>query len=325
MSQTTSSSRRAPHERAQVAAFGREETGVQTAVGGEARTGAVGAERLGDRGDDADLPRAVAVAPPLGDLARVLRLHRLDRHLGVDAPHDLARRDDVVEAPAVRVADVHVLDEPQDVPGAAEVPSHRQDALFVESATDDHVDLHRPQPRRGRRVDAREDPLDGEVDVVHAAEDLVVERVEAHGHALQAGGGERLRLTGEKRAVRGEGEVDSRELRELGDEHVEAASHERFATGEAHLLDAEPGEDPRQPRELLERQQLVLRHELIAAAEDLLRHAVDAAEVATIGDRDPQIPERPAERVVQGHLKSMRPAMAPSGLLGRSGPMAAPR
>src|SRR5205823_1926534 len=57
------------HETAQVAARGGEEAGVQAAVSGEPGPGAVGAERLGDRGDDADLPGSVGVPPALGDLA----------------------------------------------------------------------------------------------------------------------------------------------------------------------------------------------------------------------------------------------------------------
>ena len=74
------------HETAQVAARGGEEAGVQAAVSGEPGPGAVGAERLGDRGDDADLPGAVGVTPALGDLAPVARPDRNEGQLGVDGP-----------------------------------------------------------------------------------------------------------------------------------------------------------------------------------------------------------------------------------------------
>ena len=50
-----------------------EEAGVEPPVGGEAGAGAVAAERLGDRGDDADLAGAVLVAPALRHLAPVVR------------------------------------------------------------------------------------------------------------------------------------------------------------------------------------------------------------------------------------------------------------
>ncbi len=56
-------------------------------------------------------------------------------------------------------------------------------------------------------------------------------------------------------------------------------------------------EDARDARDLLERQQLGVRQERVVAAEDVLRHAVDAAEVAAVGDRDPQVVQRPAARV----------------------------
>ena len=51
--------------------------------------------------------------------------------------------------------------------------------------------------------------------------------------------------------------------------------------------------------DLLEAQHLVLWQELVIAPEDLPGHAVGAPEVAAIGHRDPQIAQRPAERV--GH------------------------
>src|SRR5262249_59064616 len=67
----------------QVRAAGREQTRVQVAVGRQPRAGAVAAERLGDRGDDADLARAVAVAVAARDLAAIARLERLLRELGL--------------------------------------------------------------------------------------------------------------------------------------------------------------------------------------------------------------------------------------------------
>ena len=48
---------------------GREQARVEPALGGDARSRAGAAERLRDRGDDADLARAVAVAPAVRDLA----------------------------------------------------------------------------------------------------------------------------------------------------------------------------------------------------------------------------------------------------------------
>src|SRR5690606_2795893 len=63
---------------AQVVAMGGEQAGEELAFGGQAGTRTVGAEGAGDGGDHADLATAVAVAPALGDLARIVRIDRLD-------------------------------------------------------------------------------------------------------------------------------------------------------------------------------------------------------------------------------------------------------
>ena len=107
---------------------------------------------------------------------------------------------------------------------------------------------------------------------------------------------ERLGLGGQQRAVRGQGQVGA-ERREQLDQPLEVAAHERLAAGDAELLDAERHERLRDPRDLLEAEQLLAVEEAVGAAEDLLRHAVDAAEVAAVGDRDPQVVQRPSQRV----------------------------
>ena len=64
-----------------------------------------------------------------------------------------------------------------------------------------------------------------------------------------------------------------------------------------------------EPLDLLEAEQLTALEKAVVAAEHLLRHAVDAAEVATVGHADPQVVERPAKGVerIGPHVKSMRP------------------
>src|SRR6185436_15842186 len=87
----------------------------------------------------------------------------------------------------------------------------------------------------------------------------------------------------------------------LRHEALEVAAQQRLAAREPHLLDAVPHEDPCEPRQLLERQQILAMQERELRTEDLLRHAVRASEVAAIGDGDPQVANRPAERVEHGH------------------------
>src|SRR5512145_1789621 len=69
----------AAHEALQVVARLREEAGVERALGGKTHARAGGAERLRDRGDDADLARAVDVAPALGDFTDVVGVNGLQR------------------------------------------------------------------------------------------------------------------------------------------------------------------------------------------------------------------------------------------------------
>ncbi len=87
--------------------------------------------------------------------------------------------------------------------------------------------------------------------------------------------------------------------RQVGDQRRQVPADERLAAGDPELVDAEPDEDRRQPRDLLERQHLLARQEREVAAEDLGRHAVRAPEVASIRDRDPQVPQRATESVRQ--------------------------
>ena len=84
---------------------------------------------------------------------------------------------------------------------------------------------------------------------------------------------------------------------DASDEAVEFAPQQRLAAGEADLLDAVRDEDPSETLDLLEREQRGGGQELEVASEDALRHAVRAAEVAAVGDGDPQVRQRTAEGV----------------------------
>ena len=83
----------------------------------------------------------------------------------------------------------------------------------------------------------------------------------------------------------------------------QVAAQQRLAAGQAQLAHAERAEDARQPGDLLEGEQLGPRQEREVAAVDLARHAVRAAEIAPVGDRDAQVVDRPAQRVDDGHVQ----------------------
>ena len=166
----------------------------------------------------------------------------------------------------------------------------------VDAALDDGVHLD-AEAGRGGGGDAVEHAADREADVVHGAERLVVERVEADGDALEAGRDERLGLLRQQRAVRRQRDVEAAERRQALDQHLEVAAQERLAARDPDLLDAVRDERAREPLDLLEAEQLLAVHEAVAATEHLLGHAVDAAEVAAVGDRDPEVADRPAQGV----------------------------
>src|SRR5438067_7068248 len=302
-----------PDERPQIQTLGGEEARVERAVGGEPGPRAVRAEGLRDRGDDADLAASVLVAVPRRDLAAVARPDWLERKLAVDRRDDLSRGDDVVESPTVRRADVHELDEAEGHARSFEVARHREDARLVHAALGHHVDLDRREPGGLRRLDAREDLGDWEIDVVHGLERRVIERVEADRDPAEPGSREGLGLLRQQGTVRGQREIEVSEPRELLHEPLEVPSHEGLAARETNLPYAQPDEDPDEPLDLLERQDLGARQELEVFAEDLLRHAVDTAKVASVGDRNSQVVQGTAERVERVHTKSMRPRAIPSG------------
>src|SRR5262249_57828508 len=78
------------------------------------------------------------------------------------------------------------------------------------------------------------------------------------------------------------------------------------AAGEAQFSYAQPEEDAGEPLDILEREDLRARQELVALAVDLRGHAVGAAEVAAIGHGDAQVVQRSAQAVGGGHRRGER-------------------
>ena len=64
------------------------------------------------------------------------------------------------------------------------------------------------------------------------------------------------------------------------DEIGEVAAEERLTTGQPNLSDADLSGETRQPRNLLESEQLLAFQEGILGAEDLRRHAIPTAQIA---------------------------------------------
>src|SRR5712692_256681 len=86
----------------------------------------------------------------------------------------------------------------------------------------------------------------------------------------------------------------------MRDEIFDAIADQRLATGHADLANAKTQEDFPQTLEFRPAQEFVLGAVLFGVG----RAAVDAAEVAAVGDRNPQVGDGTIELVVQGHIRS---------------------
>ena len=81
------------------------------------------------------------------------------------------------------------------------------------------------------------------------------------------------------------------------DEPIQVEAQQRLAASQPQLAAAKAGKDPGEPGKLLEGEQVLAGQKREVAAEDVAGHAVGAAELASVGDRDPQVPPRACLRV----------------------------
>jgi hypothetical protein len=127
-------------------------------------------------------------------------------------------------------------------------------------------------------------------------ESLAIERIEAHVHAPEARGAQLLRHRHQLEAVRGHREIEpGLELVQQSHQHRQVGAHRGLPAGEPDAVDAERKADSREARDLLVGEEVVLgqpRHALGG-------HAVDAAQVAAVGDRDAQVTHRASVGVDQ--------------------------
>src|ERR1700726_3397710 len=105
---------------AQARSCGCEQAGIKDTVRGQARTQAVPAEGLADRGDKAYLAPTVAEGVALCHFTAVIALQRLERPARADTRQQFLRRYDELLAPGIAIPHVHVLNEAHDHVRAAE-------------------------------------------------------------------------------------------------------------------------------------------------------------------------------------------------------------
>ena len=129
-------------------------------------------------------------------------------------------------------------------------------------------------------------------------EPVGAERIETHGDPMEPGGLQPGRLLGEQHTVGRHGQIAQARLGDQQpDQRRQIAPQERLAAGEPDLVDAQVHEGVDQRADLLEVEDLLARQPDVL----LFRHAVGAAQVAAVGHRDPQIPERAREGVLESH------------------------
>jgi len=245
--------------------------------------------------DIARRPARAVVALVQGPALAQLRAHHGERQV-------------LLGAVAVDLAQGHGLDEGEVVALGRAPGDQVLDLVLVDAAQRHGVDFH-PEARRAGRLD----PLQHLLEPAPAGdpgEGLGIAGIEGDVHPAHAGGTEPLRIARELAAVRGERELVERARGEVPAQALEqpddALPHQRLAAGDAELAHAEAHEGAAEAIELLQRQQLRLGQEA-----HVLRHAVDAAEVAPIGDGDPQVGDVTLEWVDQHVFRSEGPRRPP--------------
>ena len=129
------------------------------------------------------------------------------------------------------------------------------------------------------------------------AKPLGIQAVEADIDPPDPGRPKRWRMFGKTRRIRRERqfvETVAEQLADLGRDLRGPASRQGFTPGQADAANAARHEMPRQFGDLFERQHLAARQK-----DHVLGHAIPAAQVAAVGQRQPDIIDPAAETVVQ--------------------------
>ena len=130
-----------------------------------------------------------------------------------------------------------------------------------------------------------------------------MQAVQADGDARQTRILERLCLSRQQHAVGGQRDFHRfpqrcAQFREHRDQLFEVAAQQRLAPGQPDLPHAQRNENLGQPGDLLETEQFVAWQEHMILAEHRARHAIGAAQVATVSDRDAQVAQRALQGIV---------------------------
>eukprot|EP01032_Pedospumella_encystans_P030462 gene30463-34386_t len=89
------------------------------------------------------------------------------------------------------------------------------------------------------------------------------------------------------------------QLGKHADQLLDVFAQQRLAAGQAQFLDAMLDEDPGDARDFFKAQQRGMRQVVVVLVEHFLGHAVDAAEIAAVGDGNAQVVQGTGELVPQ--------------------------
>ena len=204
----------------------------------------------------------------------------------------------------VLVADGHVFDKAQ-VNGTVDREPREGRHVLVEAADDHAVDLNRLKAPSKRRIDAGHGLLEP-AQARDLSKECGVERVERNVDAVEPGVFELRRQLGQQCAVGGERDVlDLRDRADVANERDDAAADQRLATRQTHAANALPRHQAHKAGDFLGAEQLVVR----AGRHAIGRHAVNAAEIALVGNGNAQVVDIAAKTVM---LQALVHAILPS-------------
>ena len=286
----------APQQLPHVRLVNRKQAVAQLAVGRQPDAIAIHAERLADRCHKANARAGIGEAILRCRSPRIGIGNRLERcDFALQHGDHLVGQEDFRLVPEPLGVQRHELDIADFVAIFAPEPGHRHHVRLDQIGHRDDIDLDRSEAHFLRVSE----PVQHLAEIVAAGdfeEALTVERVEVDIQPPQPGAVQVARLLFQQDRVGGERDIlNTWDRHQLRDQIRQAFTQEWLATGQPQLADTHARGDAHKAGDFLEGQNLLARTEL-----DILGHAVEAADIAAVGDADPQVIVESSEGINKG-------------------------
>src|SRR6056297_1569015 len=195
----------------------------------------------------------------------------------------------------------HELNKPQrQIPRRGELD--QRDRLFLDNpANRQRIQANFLKLRLQRRIDAGQHSIKS-LSAADFFKSRFAKCIKADVQTLQTGRSQRGSLLGQQNPIGRQRHIfDAGNGHKLLHQLRQVFPHQRFATGQPQILNTDRREEGDQPMNLFEREDL-----LFGQKRDVLRrHAVKAADVATVGDADAEAAVCPAKAVDQLHRSTI--------------------